>query len=223
MSALIDSLVTQCATNISNPAKDRVTAPDWLTFYNAVARDIGARLYAVRYTSFFDLQNDSDYDYPDEMTRMIALWVTDTPSDPDLWRWVGEIREDQFRDRVNVRYPTAALPSEYLPEATIFRVVPKPTAKIALGGKLEYWGLPDEILSTTGTFIPFPDFLREWLVEGMTIHALRKLKQIAEANDRYASWERREADYAARLTDRSDDRRSALVPKVRGRAAREMV
>lgn len=215
MSTLIDSLITQAAVNISNPDKGRVTPSDWLMFYGAVARDIGSRLYAIRYTAIFDLQADSDYDWPDEMTRMVALWVTDTPDDPDSWTKLKELRDDEFYDRVNRRYPTAALPTHYNPQATIFRLVPRPDTAIERAAKLEYWGLPDEITSIVGVSMQFPDFMREWVVEGMTIHGLRKLKEIAEANDRYASWAARENEYATRLTDRSDDRRPAMVPRSR--------
>lgn len=223
MSTLIDSLITQAAVNISNPDKGRVTVPDWLMFYNAVARDIGARLYAVRYTSILDIQADTDYDYPDEMTRMIKLSVTDTPDDQDSWVKVDELREDQFNDRTNRRYPTGTLPTHYLPQATIYRVVPRPTALLARCGKLEYWGLPDEIANVSGGYMQFPDFMREWVVEGMTIHGLRKLKEIAEARERYEIWETRENSYAASLTDRSDDRRPAMVPRSRKNSTGGMV
>jgi hypothetical protein len=222
VSALIDSLVTQSAVNIANPDKGRITPSDWLIFYNAVARDIGARLYAVRYVSVFDWQIDSDYDYPDEMTRMIALWATDTPSDELSWSKLDELREDQFYDRVNRRYPTGTTPTHYLPQATIMRVVPRPETVIVAGAKLEYWGLPDEIASTSGTTMQFPDFMREWVVEGMTIHALRTLKEIVEARERYEIWAGRESEYATRLTDRSDDRRAAMVPRSRKRGTSGM-
>ena len=223
MSTLIDSLIRQSSINISNPDKSRVTPSDWLEFYNAVARDIGARLFAIRYTSIFDIQADTDYDYPDEMTRMIALWVTDTPDDQDSWALVKELREDEFRDRVNRRYPTGVLPERYLPQATIFRVVPRPTATVERGGKLEYWGLPDEITNISGGYMPFADLMREWVVEGMTIHGLRKLKEITEARERYTVWETRESSYAATLTDRADDRRPAFVPRSRKNSTGGMV
>lgn len=223
MSTLITSLIDQAALNVFQPDKARITPAHWLTFYGAAARDIGARLFAVRYTSFADIQADIDYDYPDEMTRMIKLWTSETPDDVDSWAEVKELRDDELTDMVNRRYPTGTLPERYLAQATSFRVVPRPTAVLAGALKLEYWGLPDEITSSFGTQMQFPDFMREWVVEHMTISGLRALKQYVEAKARYDDWAARENDYAAKLTDRSDDRRPAFVPRSRKRSTGGMV
>lgn len=219
----LSSIFDEVALGFGDVSRTRITNDHLLIWYNAVARDIGSRVDAVRYQAYFDLQVDDAYTYPDEATTIVAVRVSDNPSDPYNFIDLVEMTEDEYRGNTRLRYPAASRPTHYWPTNTLFHLWPHPAAVIVGGGLIDYYGLPDEVTNWQGAQLPFPAFLRNWVKEGIEIEALKANKQYAEAQAAYTAWAAKEQEYKDRIEDRSDDRRPRLRVRSNVRGVQDLV
>lgn len=210
MSVPVISIFDEVATQFGDPGYSRITKEQLLGMYNYVVRDICSRVNAVRYSAYFDLEVDDQYSYPDEATQVVEVAASTDPSDPDTFLPLAEMQERNFRDRTRVGFSVSDVPEGYFPEPTIFHVWPRPQARIIRGGKLDYFAIADPELSWATGVLPFPNFMQNWLVDGMLIRLLYANKQDAEGDSAYARWERKENEYQGKLENRSADARPRL-------------
>jgi len=205
------------ALAIGDDAFSRVKKANWMSFANKRCRQMCMLMQLVKRRAYFDIYADqADYAMPDGCVQMTRLQFTPTPADVSTFRELREKFEDEFRADTTNAYPTGD-PAHYFADQGFFYLLPKPTATYALGGKIEYWGLPDTI-TTELDELPIPDTMFDLLVEGMVIDAQRKMEKIEEANIAERSWLESIDKTRYKLEDRSNDRRSnvRLGPMRRG-------
>lgn len=218
MSTLITSLVDDAALQIGDPNKQRVTMPHWHSIYNRSNRELGQKANVFRYLDQFTLEAlQMKYDYPESMTVMNGIRVSETPSDETTFQVIDEIFEDEWRKRTNSLYPSATIPDAYFATSNWFWLVPMAEAQIVDGACIDYFGLPDTLSYTDFTaanaVIQAEDFAQDYLIRRMVIHGMEARNRWQEAKDSLALWEADMVTLQDKLDDRSQDRRSSLRPR----------
>lgn len=212
MSLLFDYVIRDAAVKLGDPNYSRVTSDDWLLFGNMACRRLSQRLRIVKYLASFDVEADNEmYSLPSDSVQMTRLQYSPTPTDENTFRDVNELPLDLYRAEVNGGYPTGE-PVSYCPDAGFLRVTPRPTVTLAMGFRIEYWGLAEAVTLPSSQNFPFQDVMRDLVVDGMMPHALRKLEKVAEADRADAAFEAGIVALEAKVQDRSDDRRTRLRP-----------
>jgi hypothetical protein len=214
MSLPVSYLVDDAARKIGDPNKTRVQLADWTLFYNQSTRELCQKADVMQYRATFNLGTQAAYKYPDEMTTMTALEVTETPSDGDSWRFLTEKFEDEWRSEVSSRYPSATLPQHYFADKLGFFLVPRPTAAITGGGRITYFGLTDRIFDTQTADFQLPEFCQDLVVRRMVIHGLMARNRLVQAEGELKVWYADVGDLGDAMEDRARDRRSSIRPRV---------
>lgn len=213
MSTMIQSIIDDAKLKVGDPGLHRVTPAKWLAFYNEAARTLATRLNLVRSIATFNIEAANEmYSMPDDSVQMTRLEINDTPSDPLVWRDLDEIFLDEFREAVTGQYPTSDRPDRYFADAGYFYLVGRPTTEILGGGRITYWGLPDDATAATES-IPFANVVRDALALAMAVLANDDLEKPDIAAQMEERLERRLDELRPKLTDRSADRRSSIRPK----------
>lgn len=213
MSLPVSYLVDDAALKIGDPNKTRVSPSEWALFYNQSARELCEKADVLQYRSTFNLTTEALYPYPDEMTTMARLEVTETPSDADSYRIVNEKFEDEFRALTSNRYPTATIPDFYFADRIGFYLIPRPEATIAEGGRITYFGLPDRIFDVTTATYQLPEFTQDYVLRRMVVYGKTARHRIDEANAELQQWYADVEGLQDKVEDRSNDRRSSLRPR----------
>jgi hypothetical protein len=217
VSTFIQAVIDDAAVAIGDPNKQRVSMVNWTSFYNRSNRELCAKANILRFNDKFDLiAGQRKYAYPQRMTVMTGLRVSETPSDENSFKVVHEIFEDEFREKTDRLYPTETLPSEYFATSSWWQPVGTATAQIVDGGCITYYGLPDRITLTqieASQVLQIPDFAQDYLLQRMIIYGMRARNRYAEAKAELDLWYTDMATLQDKLDDRSQDRRSTLAPR----------
>lgn len=217
MSTLISTVIDECALKIGDPNKQRITLSQWVTIYNMSNREMCSMANILKFQDEFDLvANQKTYDYPEGMVQCTDIHVSETPDDETTFKFLNEIFEDEYRERVDSLFPSATLPTEYYATPSWFSLVPMASAGIVDGGCITYFGLPDEISESAvsgGEVLQVPDFTRDYLRRRMLIHAMEARNRLTEAKAALEIWMAEMEGLQDKLEDRSLDRRSSLAPR----------
>jgi hypothetical protein len=205
------------AQAIGDPNKQRVQLSQWVSIYNRSNRELCEKANVLKFQDEFDLiAGQRKYDWPELMTVMTDIHVSETPGDETTWRYLKEIFEDEFRDRTDRLYPSATLPDNYHATESWFWLVPMVSAEIQGGACITYFGLPDRVTQdqvTSGTVLQVPDMAQDYLLRRMIIHGKMSRNRIVEAKVELELWNADMESFQDKLDDRSDDRRSSLAPR----------
>lgn len=204
MSVTAQSIINEWLVNLSDPLTKRLTPGDGLVFLNQVARDIARKIKCKEYVAYFNTLDTDAYQLPDDCIVETALWWSASPSDPTTYRKLRELQKSEFEAATNGSYPIGD-PSSYYMRAGFFHLVPMPGSESALAGKIDYYGMPDRVESTTDN-ITIADYLRDALREGMQIAAREKLEEVPPGS--YLAWVGSIPD---QREDRSRDRRPRIL------------
>ncbi len=205
-------IVYEASTLVGDPMFQRITQEDWRHLLNTACRDIARKLRVHRRCALFDIEaNSPEYAMPEDCLQIISMQYNDTPQDANTWWWLQEMFEDEFRDATHGTF-SAARPIRYLARTDTFLLFPQPDASYAGGGKVTYWGLPDEVTSLSTQNIPFQDTLRDTLRDRMVTFALRRLEKFDAAAQHEKEWVASLTTDRDRLEDRAADRRSRMRP-----------
>jgi len=221
MSTLVSYLIDDAAAEVGDPNKTRIALPQWLSIYNRANRELCTKANILPFSDSFDLRPlDPDtgrpqqrYAYPEQMTVLKSIEVSETPDDDNSFRYLNEMFEDEFRERTASSYPTNTLPDSYFADAAWFFLVPIVTATIEEGGWITYYGLPDRIDNVAGAIMQVDDFAQDYLLRRMIIVGLSARNRHAEAATQLAIWDKDMEGLQDKLNDRSQDRRPSLAPR----------
>jgi len=213
MSLPVSNLVNDAAIAIGDPNKTRVKMSEWTSFYSRAARELCSKANVLQQRATFNLGTQQAYHFPDDMTTMSKMEVSETPTDGDSWRVIREIFEDEFRSMTSGRYSDNTLPEMYFADRLGFYLVPRPTATIVDGGRITYFGLPDAITDATTATYQLPEFTRDYILRRMIVFGLAARNRHAEAEAELRQWFADVEDLQDKMADRSDDRRSSLAPR----------
>lgn len=206
------SLIERAARRIDDIRLTNVTTPDLLDYLNAVSDDLCARRRILERVVIFKVYAEDMYAYPSDLVQVKWMRFNEDPvNDPDGYKDLAEMFEDEFREATYGQYPTEN-PSAYSVSQNYFHLYPRPTAAIDNGGKMGYWSIPDPVTSATAGFLQLPDYLQHHVIEGMVIRALEGQRRLDEAEQRRVRWLTVEDELAQPMQDRSADRRSSLRP-----------
>lgn len=209
MSYLISQASSEAAVTIGDDKFSRVTRDNWKQFINKRMRMMCIRMRLVKRRAYFSIEADNEvYSLPTNCVQMTRLQFNPTPSDRNVYRDLNEKFEDEFRSSTSNQYPTGD-PTHYFADQGFFYLLPMPTTDVTLGGKIEYWGLPDGVTSQDQTF-SLPDSMYDILVQGIVIDALRKMEKFDQAQVAEGDWEATIDRTRNTLEDRSADRRSKV-------------
>jgi hypothetical protein len=206
----VDFLVGDAALKIGDPSRTRVQNPDWVLFYNQSARELCQKADVLRCRGVFDLSTEDAYPYPSDMTQMTGIEVTETPADPDSWRWLDESFEDEFRSEVDGHYPSATLPERYFADKTWFFVIPRCTAAIVGGARISHFKIPARISDLAVATYELPEFTQDYVIRRMVIYAKFARNRIVEADAELKQWYADVEGLTSKIDDRSNDRRSGI-------------
>jgi hypothetical protein len=214
MSTLVSYLVDDAAAAIGDPNKQRVSLAQWLSIYNRSNRELCAKANVLRFLDFFTLEaGQTKYDFPQSMTVMNGIAVSDTPTDLTTFRWIDEMFEDEFRALTTQSYPQATLPEGYFCSSNWFYLIPAAQAQIVNGGQIDYFGLPDRITALDGALLQVDDMAQDYLLRRMVIHGMMMTHRIVEAKAQLEMWNADMEGFQEKLDDRSQDRRASLAPR----------
>lgn len=220
MSTPVSALVDDAAMAIGDPNKQRVATPQWISIYNRSNRELCQKANVLRFLDEFDLVNlDPDtgelamrYDYPDGMTVMNGIHVSDTPTDPASFRWLKEMFQDEFRVATSGSYPVDSLPTYYFATSDWLYLIGAVAADILDGACIDYFGLPDRVTDLSGV-IQVPDMAQDYLIRRMIIHGKMARHNVVEARAELEMWEEDMVSFQDKLDDRSQDRPSSIAPR----------
>ena len=208
-------VINEAAALVGDPRFDRVTRDAWRALMNQSARDIARKLNLVLKTATFDLVAlDDEYALPTDCWQVKSFQVNETPADLTTWWWLKEAFEDEFRDATQGNYQSATRPTRYFCRVDTFHLLPKPDVTITGGGKIRYWGMPDDVTNESIQSIPLVDTMRDSLRDRMVTYALRRLEKFDAASQHEKEWQTALTSDRDRIEDRSADRR----PRIRTRA-----
>ena len=210
MTVLSLRVIEEAALAIADPRFTRVTRPQWLTILNQSQRDMARKLRLVKHIATFDIETDDEYALPDDCVQVASMQWTDTPGDRNTWRWLREKFEDEFRADTDGSFSDGD-PCEYLVLTDTFHLFPRPDQLILGGGKITYWGMPDEVTDESTQAITIRAVARDTLKERMVVHGLRAI-------DRFDKAEKHEQEWVASLTtdrDKFEDRSTDRRPRMR--------
>ena len=210
---LADWLANAAALLLGDPLRGRVKTPAWLVHYNMSMDDICV-LYVVRqYAATSARPLDGLASYPEEGTRISEVAVSTTPSDPSTWRVLKEKFEDEYRILTPNGLPNTDSPEWYFADQGYIRIGARMAADVVGGLRTKFYGVPDEAFDLTTTYMPLPNFMRNYAIERMLIYALRSDSRDAQAAELERTWNQREGWVREKLGDRSADRRDAIRPR----------
>lgn len=217
MSTAISAVIDDAAHAIGDPNKQRVQLSQWLSIYNRSNRELCQKANILRFEDTFTIgANQQKYDYPESMTVMAGIKVTETPSDEASFEFLDEYFEDEFRRRTDHIYPSASLPDGYFATSSWFYLIPMASAQIVAGACIVYHGLPDRITIdqvNSGVVIQVPDFAQDYLLRRMIVHGMESRNRWTEAQNMLALWNADMDTLQDKLDDRSQDRRSSIAPR----------
>lgn len=204
------AIINEAALACGDPRFSRIDRDEWKMILNQSCRDLSRKMRLTLHTATFDITaGDAEYAFPDDCIQIKSLRWSDNPLDPSLWRWVEELFEDEYRSLTNLAQSTG-VPTGYHPQVDTYFMNPIPDATIVGGGKIQYWGMPDEVTNPETERIPVLDVLRDTLRERMVIYAMRRLEKWDAAQARELEWQATLVVDRDRIEDRSADRRSKL-------------
>jgi hypothetical protein len=214
MSTLVSYLVDDAAQAIGDPNKQRVQTSQWLSIYNRSNRELCQKANILKFRDSFKLvANRRIYDYPEQMTVMTDIHVSETPTDESSFRYLSEYFEDEFRERTSALYPAATLPTHYHATSGWFYLVPMVSADIVDGGCITYFGLPDRLAEIGTNVMQVDDLAQDYLIRRMIIHGLESRNRLVEARAALEMWNADLETLQDKLDDRSQDRRSSIAPR----------
>lgn len=213
MSTNVSILVEDAAQAIGDPNKQRVQLSQWLSIYNRSLRELCQKANVLRSRDVFTLDPVTVYTYPEHMTVMTAIEVSETPSDEGSFRYLNEMFEDEFRRRTSAFFPTASLPTHYFATSSFYYLVPMVTAQIVGGGCITHFGLPTRVLDISTAVVETPDFTQDYIIRRMIIHGLESRNRLVEARAALEMWNADMDTLQDKLDDRSQDRRSSIAPR----------
>lgn len=209
MSFRVSDIAADGSLVIGDDRYSRVTRDNWLTFVKKRSRLLCMRLNLVKRRAYFTITaDDALHTLPTNCVQMTRLQFTSTPSDVNTFGDLTEMFEDEFRASTSNCYPTGD-PQRYFTDQGFFYLIPKPTTEVVLGGRIEYWGLPDTV-SAQADFVPLPDTMQDILLQGCVVDAQRKMEKYPEADRLEAEWEANIDRLRNKVEDRSNDRRSKV-------------
>jgi hypothetical protein len=211
MSVQALAVVNDCARSLSDPQFQRVTRADWRAFMNEACRDLARKLRLVKWTATFDIENEGEYAMPEDCVQLVKVFYNPTPADRDTWRVLGEKFADEFYDATDGAYAEGD-PCEYFADTDTFHLYPRPDTAITGGGKVTYWGMPDEVTDEGVQLMPLRDVLRDSLAQRMLVLALRHIERFDKADEYEKEWLASLTTDRDRLEDRSQDRRPRMRP-----------
>jgi hypothetical protein len=207
-------VINEAAALIGDPEFKRVTAEAWRVIENNSCRDLARKLRLVLWTATFDIvANDHEYALPADCLQVKRIQCNETPSDQTTWWEVDEYFEDEFRAVTNGQYSSASRPYRYMAWLDTMDLFPMPDTDITGGGKITYWGLPDDIVTPATQGIPLMDIVRDSLRQRMLVYGFNRLEKYDAAAKAEQEWQATLTVDRDRLEDRSADRR----PRIRTR------
>lgn len=210
MSTSALSVINEAALAVGDPQFSRIARVEWRDLLNQSSRDLARKLRLVLWTATFDLAAASDeYALPADCIQVKGMRWNDTPSDSTTWRKCDEWFEDEFNGATDGSFSEGD-PAHYFVRVDTFHLYPRPGTAITGGGKIIYWGLPDDVTDEATQVIPIMDMLRDSLRERMVIHGLRRLDRFDKAAAHEQEWQASLTSDRDRLEDRSADRRSRI-------------
>lgn len=212
MSVSALTVITEAAEAVGDPAFSRIARPEWRSILNASCRDLARKLKVVLWAATFDIVADDEYATPSDCIQIKSLSYNPTPSDPTTWYWLREKFEDEFRSMTHGAYPSGT-PTAYFARTDTFHLLSKPDTAVEAGGKMIYWGLPDDVTDETTQGIPVMDTLRDTMHDRMVTRALRRLEKFDAAEKREQEWQASLNVDREQLEDRSADRRARIRPR----------
>lgn len=211
------AIINECAIRFGDRAFNSVDRDKWLSFMNERARGLATRLRLVKRRALFSIEADNElYTFPDNMVVMTRMEFTPTPNDRTTFRDLREMFEEEWRGATTNTYPTGD-PTRYYADQGFFYLYPLPAASYTRGGRLTYWGLPNEVVNYDIDLQPFADSMKNALVEGMLSDAYDAIEKYDVAAKQEAKFEKIVAQAQLNLEDRSEDRRQVLMPRSRVR------
>jgi len=204
-------VINDAALAIGDPAFTRLKRPQWLVILNQSQRDMARKLRLVRHTATFDIEDSDEYAMPDDCIQSVSFQWNDTPTNRETWRWLAEMFEDEFRAGTDGAFASGD-PRKYLALTDTFRLYPRPDREIDGGGKITYWGMPDNVTDETTQAITIRDTARDTLKERMVIYGLRALDRFDKAREHEQEWIASLTTDREKFEDRSADRRPRLRP-----------
>lgn len=215
MSVLVRAIMDDAAIAVGDPAYSNVKQPEVLAFYNRTARVVARRMRVLEYEAYYDLTAASDlYKLPDDCTQVRRMLVTQTPLVGDSYYPLQEIMEDEH-GQLTSRTTAVGDPRRYYVRQGYFHVWPLSSADVVNGGKIIYWGIPQDATDIANDRSPFPDMVRDTLAEGIVVHVLKRMSRLDEAQAREKEWwDSLNLDRDV-MEDRSRDRRPNLRTRSR--------
>lgn len=212
MSTSALAVVNEGAALVGDPGFSRITQEEWRVYLNTAARDLARKMRLVRWIVTYDLVlNGPEYALPPDCFQIIRMHYNLTPSNQTTWFKIDEIFQDEFDQTTNGNY-ASGLMQRYLALNDTFWLYPMPDKNVVAGGRIAYWGMPDEVTTLASGVIPVMDILRDSLRERMVIFALRRLEKFDAAQRHELEWEASLTSERDRLEDRSADRRPQIRP-----------
>ena len=209
MSTSALAVINEAALSIGDPKFTRVTRNDWRDFLNRSCRDMARKLRLVKRKATFDIVAEQEYALPEDCVQVSRMEYNDTPVDKATWFEVREKFQDDFRDATDGSYASGR-PDEYFADTDTFYLYPRPDVAVAAGGRITYWGMPDEVTDEAVQVLPIRDVLRDTLRERMEVYGLRRLERFDKAQKAEEEWLASLTTDRDRLEDRSADRRARL-------------
>lgn len=213
MAVLMSWLIDAAATQIGDPHKTRVQAPQWNTIATLALNDVCSTYDVLEYEDGFDLPADGLITYPEACVRLSEVQVSLTPSDEASFKKLDEAFEDEWNNLVRGGLAAGSTPTRYFADKGFIRLDATLAADVSGGGRLFYYAVPPEVTDPATYTMPLPDFMRSYLHERIVIYALFADERDAEALELEAIWKAREGEIRTKLEHRAVDRREALRPR----------
>jgi len=210
---LADWLVNAAALQMGDPTRGRIKTPDWVYHYNMAMHDICTLYDVLQFEASADLPTDGLASYPEEGTRISEVSFSESPSEVGSFRVLREKFEDEYRNLTLHGLPDTTSPEFYFADIGYIRIIARRAVDVVGGLRIKFFGVPDEATDLTTTYIPLPNFMRNYAIERMLVYAYRSDQRHAEANETENRWNQREGWVREKLGDRSVDRRDAVRPK----------
>jgi hypothetical protein len=213
LSTPVSYLVDDAAQAIGDPNKERVSLAMWKSIFNRSLRELCEKANVLKSQDVFTIGPVTRYPYPEHMTVLSGVEVSDTPSDEGSFRTLDEIFEDEFRELTSRRFPTASLPTYYFATSSFYYLIPMAENQIVDGGCTTHFGLPERVEDITTALLETPDFTQDYVIRRMIIHGMEARNRWEEAKTSLALWNADVETLQDKMDDRSLDRRSSIAPR----------
>lgn len=213
MAILMSWLVDTAAQAIGDEFKTRVKPAHWARICTLAISDVCSLYNLVEYEDEFDLPKDGLVTYPDQAVLVTELRVSATPSDDKSFVKLDQMWEDEWNDEFGKLSPQVSdVPKRYFADKGLIRLDALLDANVADGGRIMYYGVPDEVTDPATYYLPAPDFMRSFVLERMQVYALRFDERDAEAADVDRMNKLREDEMRTKIDQRTLDRREQIRP-----------